>query len=162
MRLTVIPIVNGALIRVRKDLERGRDESKIRTIFSVLSDFNNVVVQMVTACSLIYMSYCPFVKNFGDWTKQTNYNSYHRQLHVPLIFFSSLANSRCSSLFWFTRQILFLLLTISRSSRLAEFRWSVCISKSKKILCVSFSRMDSGFCIYHLFLWSNFNFSRNS
>ena len=42
------------------------------------------------------------------------------------------------------------LLTITSSSRLAEIRWSVCISKSQKILCVSFSRTDSGLCIYHV------------
>ena len=35
-----------------------------------------------------------------------------------------------------------------------------CISKSQKILCVSFSRTDSGLCIYYL-VWSNFNFLHN-
>ena len=41
---------------------------------------------------------------------------------------------------------------------LVEIRWSIRISKSQKILCVSFSRTDSGLCIYHLFIWSNLNF----
>ena len=36
-----------------------------------------------------------------------------------------------------------------------RLRWSVCISKSQRILCVSFSRMDSWFCLYHLLVWSN-------
>ena len=27
--------------------------------------------------------------------------------------------------------------------------------KSQRILCVSFSKTDSGLCIYHLFVWSN-------
>ena len=39
---------------------------------------------------------------------------------------------------------------------------SVCISKSQRSLCTSFSRTDSRLCIYHLFIWSNFNFSLNS
>ena len=55
-----------------------------------------------------------------------------------------------------------LLLTIARSSRLAEIRWSVCISKPQRKLCVSFSRTDSELRIYHLFIWSNFNFLHNS
>ena len=45
-----------------------------------------------------------------------------------------------------------------KSDRLAEIRWSVCISKSKGSLCVSFSRTDSGLCIHHFFVWSNCNF----
>ena len=39
------------------------------------------------------------------------------------------------------------LLIITRSGRLAEMRWSVCISKPQMILCISFSRTDSG-CAY--------------
>ena len=39
------------------------------------------------------------------------------------------------------------LLIIIRSGRLAEIWWSVCISKSQRRLCVSFSRTDSGLYI---------------
>ena len=45
--------------------------------------------------------------------------------------------------------------------RLVEIRWSVCISKSQSSLYLSFSRTDSGLCIYHLFVWSNFYFLHN-
>ena len=55
----------------------------------------------------------------------------------------------------------FLLITI-KASRLVEIRWSVCISKSQRCLCVSFPRTDTGLFIYHLFIWSNFNSSYNS
>ena len=55
-------------------------------------------------------------------------------------------------------QVLFSLLIIIRSGLLAEIRWSVYISKSHRSLCVSFSRTAAGLCIYHLFVWSNFNF----
>ena len=41
-------------------------------------------------------------------------------------------------------------------------RWCICILKFQRILCVSFSRMDSGLCIYHWFVWLNLNFSENS
>ena len=59
-------------------------------------------------------------------------------------------------------QVLFLLLIIIKSGRLAGIWWSVYMSKSRMSLCVSFSRTDVGLCIYHLFVWSNLNFSHNS
>ena len=54
------------------------------------------------------------------------------------------------------------LLIITRSGRLAEIKWPICISKSQISLCVSFFRRDSGFYIYHLFVWPNLNFLQNS
>ena len=50
------------------------------------------------------------------------------------------------------------LLIIIRSDLRAEIRWSVCISKSHRSLCVSFSRTGSGLCICHMLAWSNLNF----
>ena len=57
-------------------------------------------------------------------------------------------------------QIVFLLLIIIRSGCLAKIRWSVVILKSQS-RCVSFSRTNSGLCIYYLIVWSNFNFLHN-
>ena len=54
--------------------------------------------------------------------------------------------------------LFFLLLIIIRSGYLAEIRWSVCMSKFHRILCVSFSRIGAGLGIYHLLVWSNLNF----
>ena len=54
--------------------------------------------------------------------------------------------------------VFFCLLLIIRSGFLAEIWWSVCMSKSHRSSCVSFSRTDAGLCIYHLFVWSNLNF----
>ena len=45
-----------------------------------------------------------------------------------------------------------------RSDLLAGIRWSVCMLKSHRSLCESFSRTGAGWCIYHLFVWSNWNF----
>ena len=56
----------------------------------------------------------------------------------------------------------FFLLTITSSGHLAKIRWSVCIAKSLRSLFISFSRTDSGLCIYHLFVWLNSNFLHNS
>ena len=55
-------------------------------------------------------------------------------------------------------QVLSFLLINTRSGLLARIRWSVCISKSQRILWVSFSRMDSGLCVYHLVAGWKFNF----
>ena len=41
---------------------------------------------------------------------------------------------------------------------LAGTRWSVCMSKSHRRLCMSFSKTGAGLCIYHLLVWSNLNF----
>ena len=53
---------------------------------------------------------------------------------------------------------LFFLLIIIRSGFLAGIRWSVCMLKSYRFICESFSRTGAGLCIYHLFVLSNLNF----
>ena len=58
----------------------------------------------------------------------------------------------------FDRFSFLLSLIITWCGRLAEIKWSVCISKSQERLCVSYSRTESVLCIYHLFVWSNLNF----
>ena len=85
-------------------------------------------------------------------------------------FINSLARSRYLSFFshslslilWSAKtgkstilQILFFLLIIIRSGLLAEIRWSVCMLKSHRSLCVLFSRTRAGLCIYNLLVWSN-------
>ena len=62
--------------------------------------------------------------------------------------------SRTSKVYSFAS--FFFLLIILRSGLLAEIRWSVCMSKSHRSLCVSFSKTDARLCIYHLLVWSNF------
>ena len=56
----------------------------------------------------------------------------------------------------------FFFFTITGSGSLAEIKWFVCISNFQRILCVSFSRMDSGLHLYHWLRWSNFSFLHNS
>ena len=57
--------------------------------------------------------------------------------------------------------LLFLLIII-KSGRLAEIRRPVCMSKSKGSFCFSFSKRDACLCLYHSFVWSNWNFLHNS
>ena len=66
--------------------------------------------------------------------------------------------SRDSKVDNFANSLFFFLLIIIKSDLLTEITRSVCMSKSQKSLCVSFSRTDVEFCIYHLFVWSILNF----
>ena len=88
-------------------------------------------------------------------------------------FFNSLARSRYLSFFplsfrfilWPTGtakstilQIFLFFIIIMWSGRLAGIKWPVCMLKSHRNLCESFSRTGAGLCIYHLFVWLNWNF----
>ena len=138
------------------------------TLLSLLDDLNNAVVWMVSPRPPISKSSSPFTNLLATVTDAliaigiTITFMFHN-------FFLVLLKGSFSFILWSARiakstirQVPFLLLTITRSGRLAEIRWSVCISKSQRSLCVSFPRADSGLCIYHLFVWSNINFLHNS
>ena len=143
-----------------------------RTLLSILANRNNAVLWMVSTRPLISKSSsrCTNPLVTVPRTPTTTGITVTLMFHN---FFSFLARSRYSSFFslsfnfpmwsagWAnseTRQVLSLfLLTITWSGRLVEIKWSVYISKSLRILCVSSSRTNS-MCIYHLFVWSNFNF----
>ena len=56
----------------------------------------------------------------------------------------------------------FFLLINSRSGLLVVIRWSVFILKSQRILCISFSKTDTGLCGNQLIIRSNLNFLDNS
>ena len=114
-----------------------------------------------------------FSSPFSYSTKSTNHNLYNCHLHVPYFFQFPSKVEVLILLFTFFQfyfvvsqdskvhnfvSSLFLLLIIIRSVLLAEIRWSVCMSKSHRSLCVSFSRTSAGLCIYHLFEWWNLNF----
>ena len=141
-----------------------------RTLLRILADLINAVIWMVSTCLLVSKSSSslvtiPIAPITIGITVTFMFHSF-----FGFFLFCSLARSRYLSLFAFfqfypfVRQkgkvhysavyfIYLFLLTIPRSGRLAEIRWSVYFSKSQRILCVSFSRTDSGLCIYHLFVW---------
>ena len=143
-----------------------------RILLSILADLNNAVVWMVSTHPLFSSgTSCPWT----NCTKSTNYNWYHSYFHVtqffqfsskvevliflfafflfyPVVSWDSKVHKSVSSFFFL----------LTRSGCLAEIRWSICISKSQRCLCIFFSGTDAGLCIYHLFLWSNLNFLHNS
>ena len=143
-----------------------------RTLLSILALPNNVVVWMVSKRPPTSKSSSPF----NDPLVTVLKSPITTGIIVAVMFhnfFNSLVRSRYLYLFshsfnfilWSAGtakstilQVLFFLMIIIRSDLLVEIRWSVCMSKSHKSLCVLFSRTDAGLCIYHLFVWSNLKF----
>ena len=147
-----------------------------RTLLSILANLNNVVMWMVSTHPPTSKSSSPF-NNLSMTVPRAPIIIGIIIIFMFHSFFNSLARSRYLSLFshsfnfplWFTGtakseilQVLTFLLIIIRSGRLAEIWWSVYILKSQRSLCISFSSTYSGLCIYHLFIWLNFNFLLNS
>ena len=136
-------------------------------LLSILAVLNNVVVWKVSTRPTTSKSSSPFSNPLVTVP--------NAPITIGIIvtcmfrsFFNSLARSRYLSFFshsfsfilWSAGtakstilQVLFFLLIIIRSGLLAEIRWSVCMLKSHRSLCVLFSRTDAGLCIYHLFVW---------
>ena len=142
-----------------------------RTLLSTLVDFSKAVVWMVSTHPLISKSSIPFINPFVTVPRAFITIG----IIVTFMFhgiFNSLAKSRnlCLFLIFFqfhsvvsrdskvhnSANSLFLMIVI-RFVRLVKIWWWVCISKSKRSLCVSFNRTYSGLYIYDLFVWSNFN-----
>ena len=158
-----------ARVRVSKSLQVSR------TLLSILADLNNTVVWMVSTCSFITKSSKIYTNPLVTLSKVKiiigidviflfyNFiNSWARSWYLSFFSLSFHFTLWSAETTKFTiRQVLFLLLlllTITRSNRLAEISLSVFISKSQRNLYVSFSRADSGLCIYLLFICSNFIF----
>ena len=78
--------------------------------------------------------------------------------YCGLLRWQSLLSDRFSFFFSF----FFFLLNTIRSGLLVGIWWFVSVTKLQRILCILFSRMDSGLCIQHLVVLSNFNFLNNS
>ena len=144
-----------------------------RSLLSILADLNNAVFGMLSTHVLISVSSNPTINPLATLPRAP----IRIGITVTFMFhsfFNSLARSKYLSFFslsfnftlWSAgtakSTILFFLLIITWSGRQAEIRWSVCVSKSQRILCVSFSGTDSVLSIYHLFIWSKLNFLHNS
>ena len=145
-----------------------------RTRLGILAVLNNVVVWMIST-SLIFKFSGPFYNllvtvlkapitigiiiiimfhSFSNsLTRSRYFFSFSHSLFYYVISRDSKVHNFSSSLYF--SFFLFLIIT---SDRLAKIRWSVCMFKSHWSLCISFSRTTAVLCIFHLFIWSNFNF----
>ena len=132
-----------------------------RTLLSILVDLNNVVVWMLST-RLLSMSSSPCTNplvtvprapiTIGITVTFILHRFFFFQFpnEVQVLIFLFAFFQFYSVINWdsevYNSASLFFLLIIKRSGRLAEIRWSVCISKSQRSLCVSFSRRESGLC----------------
>ena len=146
------------------------------TLLSILADINNAILWMVSTRPLNSKLSSPFINSFGDSTDRTNYHWYNCHFHIPqffqfpnkvklliflFVFFQfysvvsqdSKVHNPTSSLF---------LMTITRSGRLDEIRWSVCISKSQWSWCVSIFQVRFWVVLIPLVHMIKFQFLLNS
>ena len=152
-----------------KSLSDSKSPQVSSILHSIPADLNSVIVWMVSTGSLISKSSCPFNNPLDTVPKapitigiivtfmfhsffsiplqsRGTYLSFHFQFYSVVSRDSKIHNP-ANSLFFF-------LLIIIKSGRLAQIRGSVCMSKSHRNLCVSFSKTDVEWCIYHLFFFS--------
>ena len=119
-----------------------------RTFLGILVNLNNVVVWIVFIGPPISKSSCSFINPLvtvpgvpiTNGITVTFMSSYLSFFSLSFSFSLWSAETAKSTI----RQILFFLITITRSGYLTEIRWSVCMSKSHRILRVSVSRIYSG------------------
>ena len=142
-----------------------------RTLLSILAVLNNAVVWMVSTrpqtskTSILFNNPFVFVPKgpitIGILLSFMFYSFFlfPSKVEVLIFLFSFILWSTGTAKFTILQILFFFpLLIIIRSGLLAKIRLSVCLLKSLRSLCVSFSRTDAGLCIYYLFVWSDLNF----
>ena len=138
-------------------LSDSKSPQVFRTLLSILNNLNNAVVWLGLPSSSYFQILQSLYQSFGDCTKSTNYNWYHRNFHVPQ-FFQFPGNS----VFF---QFLICGLAGQQSPRFSKFSFSCWLSlslviwlrvndpfESQRSLCISFSRTDFRLCILLLLL----------
>ena len=132
-----------------------------RTLLSSLAVLNNAVVWMVFSRPPTFNSSSPFsnplvtVPNAPITIGVIVTCMFHSYLSFFSHFFSFILWSAGTAKSTILQVLFVLLLIIIKSGLLSDIWWSVCMPKSHKSLCVSFSRTGAGLCKYHLFVWSN-------
>ena len=164
------------LMVFHRSLSDNKSPQVSRALFSILVDLNNTVVWMVCTRPLISESSNPWINPLVavprapiiiSITVTFMFHSFSQflskiQVLILLFAFFQLYSVVSLDIKVHNSASSFLLLIIIRSGRLAEIRWSHCISKSQRSLCISFSKTDSELCKYDLFVWSNLNLLHNS
>ena len=118
--------------------------------------FNNPLVIVPKAPITIGTIVTFMFHSFFNSLARSRYLSFFSLSFRFILWSAGTANSTILQIFFFF--FFFFLLIIMRSGLLGWIKWSVCMVKSHRSLCVSFSRTNAGLCIYHLFVWSNWNF----
>ena len=150
-----------------------------RALLSILAVLNNAVIWMVPTHPPISKSSSPFSNplvtvpnapitigiivtcmfhSFFNSLARSRYLSFFSHSFSFTLWSAGTAKSTILQVLFFFLFFFFFLLIIIKSGLLAGIRWSVCMLKSHRSLCVSFSRTGAGLCIYHLLVWSNLHF----
>ena len=149
------------------------------TLLSILAYLNNAVVWIGSARPSIFNSSNSPTTLTNLWRP---FQERQLQLVLPLLSYSTVLSGKVLVLvflfavFAFHSVVhwdgkvhktvgslyFFISLIITRSGYLSEIKGSIHISKSQRILWVSFSSADSVLCIYHLIVWWKFNLRHNS
>ena len=151
----------------RWNLSLSKSPQVSRILLSILADLTNAVVWMVATRPLISKSSSSFTNPLGIVPTAPFTTGITVTFHIFLVLLISLSTylSFC-----------FILILLSDPpgrqsslfSRFVDYHyvWSsgrnwviVCISKSYRSLVVSFTRTDSGLCLYLLFIWLNHYYS---
>ena len=147
-------------------LSENKSPQVSRTLLSILAVFNNAVVWMVSTRpptskssrhfnnSLVTVLKAPITIGIIVTFMFHSFFQFFSKVEVLISLFAFFqfysVVCRDSKVDYFADFLFFfllLLLIIIRSGLRAEIRWSVCISKSHRSLCVSFSRTGAGLCI---------------
>ena len=144
-----------------------------RTLLSILAVLNNVVVWMVSTRPTTSKSSNPFSNPlvtapnapitisiivtcmFHSFSIPKQGRGTYPSFHILSFLFCGRPGQQSRL---FCKFSFFFLLIIIKSGLLAGIRWSVCMLKSYRSLCVTFSRTGARLCIYHLLVWSNLHF----
>ena len=160
-------------------LSDSESPQRSRTLLSIVAIFNNAVWWMVSTRPLTSKSSRPFNNPLVTMPKapitisiivtfmfhSLFFFQFSSKVYVFIHiftffqFYSVVSRDRKVNNFAdFLSFFFFLLLNMIMPGLHAEIRWSVCILKSHRNLCVSFSWTGGGLCIYYLLGWSNLNF----
>ena len=143
--------VNSQLSPTPPSPPRGREKDATKMNFSSCSDHSWII----NDCCIFFLYLRVWIFLFLRTSFFTAQNVYHTEYLVQgliflFLFFFSFTLWSARTVKSTIRHVLFFLLIITRSGRLTEIRWSACISKYQKSLCVSFSNTYSRLRIYHL------------
>ena len=130
------------------------------SIHSPIFNFSTSLSKPLGTVSSALLSIC-IILTFRFYSFLTSLTmSKYLSLLCFLWYFHCISMGQQSSLYG--KFLSFLLLIVTKSGVLAWIKSFVFISKSQRILWLSFCRKNSDLWIYHLVIWSSFNFLHNS
>ena len=150
-----------------------------QTLLSILAVLSNAVIWIVSTCPptskssrlfnnpLVIVPKAPItigaivtfmLHSFFNFLARSRYLSFFSHSFSFILWSAGLTKSTILQILFVCVCVCVCVLIIIRSRVLVEIWGSVCMSKSHRSLCVSFSGTGAGLCRYHLLVWSNLNF----